>query len=313
MPPHRDNQGMTPHRKGILLALAAVLLWSTSAAGILWSSTRVGPWQFLAIACLIGGLAQVAFYRRRRYAWRQILLPPPRLWGLILLCFVAYMIVFTLGLVSAVSDTQRVGVALANYLWPTLTVVLAVLLVPGTKMHVRLAIGVGIALLGLAMANWGDIRRVLGNDASVPLTPYILGLAAAVTWAAYSAILSRWRASAAMLPTAPLAFLLTGLIAAAICTLTGSWRAVDLASWAGIAFVGLGPQGLGYLLWELALHKAPAGQLGLLGSLTPVLSTLWLLWLFRAGSGGQTTADIPVLLASAGLIGCAVLVGRSDR
>ena len=83
-----------------------------------------------------------------------------------------------------------------------------------------------------------------------------------------------------------------------------SWGAL-----AGIIFVGLGPEGAGYLMWELALHRAAASTLGLLGSATPVLSTLWLLAMFASTADGKTQPDMSKLLAGAFLIGVSVLIG----
>lgn len=303
---------MTIHQKGIMFGAGAVLFWSTSAAATILATQWMGPWQFMAIACLTGGLAQVVFYRRQKYAWGRIFRPPPRLWLPIGPCLVLYLIAITLALVLAVNPTQKIGVSLVNYLWPTLTVVFAVLLVPGAKMHPRLAGAVALALAGLVLANWHDIRGVLTNTSSVPLFPYLLALTAATSWGLYSATLSRWRSVATIHPTAPLGFILTGLIAAGVCTARGGWQPLGWPAIAVVLYAGLGPQGSGYLFWELALHRAPASELGLLGSAAPVLSTLWLVGLFHAGTSGKSNVHVGLLLIAAILIGSAVLIGRSN-
>lgn len=299
---------MTQVRTGILLGCCAILLWSTSSAGTLWTAKRIGAWQFLAMSCAIGGLSQLLFYWRKGFTMRQIFLPPARLWAMILLCFVLYMIVYTQALVLATSDTQKAGVSLANYLWPTLTVLFVVLLVPGTKLTARLILAVLISLAGLVLANWSDLRNLLSNQSDLSILPYLLGLLAAVSWSIYCALLARWSELARGHATALLGFLATAAIAAVVCTVRREWQ-WDPPSMIGVVFVGLGVEGLGYLLWERALHKAPASLLGLLGSATPVLSTFWLLALFAAQPTAGSKANVPVLVVSAAMIGCAVLLG----
>jgi hypothetical protein len=64
------------------------------------------------------------------------------------------------------------------------------------------------------------------------------------------------------------------------------------------------------MLWEMALHRAPATTLGLMGSATPVLSTICLMTLFAiAGTGHSDVGSHAVLLVSSVMIGSAVVLG----
>jgi hypothetical protein len=79
-----------------------------------------------------------------------------------------------------------------------------------------------------------------------------------------------------------------------------------------VILAAIGPLGGGYMLWELALHRAPGTLLGLLGSATPVLSTVCLMGMFAlTGSVRAGGARYAVLLAASVLIGAAVVLGRT--
>jgi drug/metabolite transporter (DMT)-like permease len=302
-------------RAGFVMGLGAIALWSTAAATTFWGGSTLGVWQFLALACGIGGVAQTASYLLLKKDIRSILVPPPRLWVVMLVGFVLYMLVYSQALVNSANKTQTVCVGLINHLWPTLTVVFAALLVPGTTMTFRLAIAILLSLAGLVLANWDEAMSLFGSAdptggaPRAPVGPYLLAGLAAVLWAGYSAFLARWRSWANRYATAPAGFLIVSAIAAAVCCWTGQWSPMGGGMWAVVCFGGLGPYGAGYMLWELALHRAPASVLGLLAGAIPVLSTLCLFLLFSFSGmtvPGQTR--YVTLLIAAGMVGSAVVV-----
>lgn len=298
------------------MGVAAIALWSTAVSTTFWGTNRMGVWQFLTLACGIGGILQIAAYRLMGRSVRSIFLPPPRLWLVTLLGFVLYLLVYSQALASSATQTQAVCVGLINHLWPTLTVLFSVLLVPGTVMTRRLGLACLMAMSGPVLADWGEVRNLFvagaadASAASVPVWPYLLAALAAVLWAGYSAYLARWRAWADRYATAPVGFLVTAILSGAACRLTGQWRQLDGQDWAMVCFAGLGPYAAGYMFWELALHRAPAKVLGLLAAVTPVLSTLCLFLLFSFSGmkvSGQT--QYPTVLAGAVLVGSAVVLG----
>jgi drug/metabolite transporter (DMT)-like permease len=71
-----------------------------------------------------------------------------------------------------------------------------------------------------------------------------------------------------------------------------------------IAVMGLGPLGAAFYLWDAALKRGDAAQIGLLSFLTPLLSTLLLLLL-----RGEAPS-LSVLLAAALILGAALLGRR---
>ncbi len=74
-----------------------------------------------------------------------------------------------------------------------------------------------------------------------------------------------------------------------------------------IVAMGLGPLGAAFYLWDAALKRGDARQIGVLSFLTPLLSTLALLWV----RGEPPSWSVGI---AAGLIvGAAVLGARAQR
>jgi drug/metabolite transporter (DMT)-like permease len=297
------------HRRqtaGMWMGAAAILFWATSTACVLWIGRQVGVWQYLAINGLIAAGGQVALYSLLGRSPQSLFVMPLRLWAAAVLGFVLYAVCFTLGMITAASNAQATGVSLMNYLWPVLTVLCCLFLVPGSRMNARLGVALAISFLGLAIANWDAISQARLHDATLP---YLLGGLAGCLWALYSALISRWRAWSQRYATAPSGFLMISMLGAAVCLAKGEWRAVDARTWMALLYSGLVPHAAGYMLWELALHRAPATKLGLMGAATPVLSTLGLFLLFAVtGHSGTLPAQWGILLTGATLIAAAVLV-----
>lgn len=288
------------------MGLAAVLIWATSASCALWIGRQVGVWQYLALGNLVGGVGQIVLYRMMGQEVRSLFILPWRLWAVAVLGFVIYSACYATGLISATSDTQAVGVGLMNHLWPVLTVVFAVFLVPGTRMSARLGLALALSFLGLIVASGHEIVQARLSGSSLP---YVLGGLAGICWGLYSALIARWRDWCHDYVTAPVGFLMVSAASIVICSVKGEWQPVDMRTWLAILFLGLGPNAAGYMLWEKALHRAPATTLGLLASATPLLSTLCLLGLFAVT--GQSHSLPPrwgSLLLGAVLITAAVLL-----
>lgn len=293
-------------RAGLWLGGGAVLCWSFASALIFLGARDLGPWAFVALASLLGGTVQLFAWRWHRGGFRTALRLPWRLWAVSVPCFVAYGLVWPAALASA-TPREVYGVNLINYLWPVLTVLLGSWWVPGARLTPRTLGASGLALAGLACANLAHLQALLapagpaGATAPLRLLPYGLAGAAALSWAVYSASLARWRYWAGGYATSPLGFLFTGLVAAGVSA--GSDTSVADASarglWLTLAY-GVGPLAAGYLLWEIALGRTRIEALGLLGTVTPVLSTLVLCVVLQTWPGLEVVAG--AVLVSAGVL-----------
>ena len=81
-------------------------------------------------------------------------------------------------------------------------------------------------------------------------------------------------------------------------------------TWTVVLFTSLGPWAAAYMLWEMALHRVSSVTLGLMGAVTPVLSTLNLIGLFAMTAPGRVSeSQVLALLTAALMIGVAVVVG----
>lgn len=103
---------------------------------------------------------------------------------------------FVLAIFTSSGGAQTLEVGMVNYLWPSLTILFAVLF-NGVRARWWLWLGVTVAIVG--------IMRILGGDAGLswngfcerftqnPIS-YVLALAAAVTWAGFSSMTKAWGA-----------------------------------------------------------------------------------------------------------------------
>ena len=80
--------------------------------------------------------------------------------------------------------------------------------------------------------------------------------------------------------------------------------ALSARDWSLIALLGLGPLGGAFFLWDAALKRGDARQIGVLSFLTPLLSTLVLLAIQRE------MPNASVALAATMIVGAAVIATR---
>lgn len=247
-----------------LLALGAIVVWASLAAlGV--SLTHVPPFLLTGLALLVGSLIALPL---SRFDFRQWRVPASTLaigvYGLFGYHFLLFM---------AFQNAPPVQANLVNYLWPLGIVVMAPLFLPGvslTKRHVF------AALLGFG----GAALAIVGGKPGAPGAPlwawgYIPALMSAFIWSSYSLLTKRVKP----FPTAAIGgFAFVSGILALLCH---AWlepatplSARDLTL---IAFMGLGPLGGAFFLWDAALKRGDARQIGVLSFLTPLLSTLVLL------------------------------------
>jgi drug/metabolite transporter (DMT)-like permease len=291
------------------MGAGAVLLWSVSSTCIVFMGNRLGIWQFLAITSSLGGLLQIAGYLAMGRSLRSVLFPPPKLWLAMIFGFVMYLLLYTSGLVTASTEAQAVGVSLMNYLWPALAILFTTGLVPGERMHARLVISIVLSLASVLLANGRDIAL---PGSGVSIWPYFMGGAAAASWAVYCALTSRWRRWAKDYAAAPMGFLMVGAVAAGVCLWRREWTPMDGRAWGLALLTASGPWAGGYMLWEMALHRASGITLALLGSATPILSTAWMIGLFAVTSAVPISGTrVAILLTASVMIAVAVAFGRT--
>lgn len=279
--------------------LGAILLWSATFAFARSLSEQVGPLTGGAAAYLIGGcfcLARLAWSRKG--ITELLKLPRLYLFGCGSL-FVFYTAAIYLAVGLARDREQLLEIALVNYLWPALTILLSLpllkkrgrfWLVPGTALAVT---GVFLVMTQGAHVSWMSFSEHLQSN---PVA-YALALAAAISWALYSNLTRRWSgpesngAVGLFIPA-------TGLILLALRLLTTeptgwSLRAVGEAS--ALAAVTT----LAYFLWDVSMRKGNLLLVVACSYFTPLLSTVVSCLYFKVSPGPRL------------LIGCLLLVSGS--
>ncbi len=276
-----------------LLALGAIALWASLAAlGVALS--HVPPFLLTGLSLLVGSLIALPLSRFDFHQWRvpagTLALGVVGLFGFHFLLFIA------------LRHAPPVQANLVNYLWPLGIVVMAPLFLPGVSLTAR---HIFAALLGFA----GAALAILGGSGGAGDTGwawgYIPALASAFIWASYSLMTKRVRA----FPTAAIGSfaLLSGVLSLLCHALLEPAVSLSTQDMLLIAVLGLGPLGGAFFLWDAALKRGDARQIGVLSFLTPLLSTLTLLWV----RGEMPSASIG--LAALMIVGAAVMATRPSR
>jgi len=276
-----------------LYALAAIILWGTLAPlGI--SLDHVPPFLLTGCGLLIGSLIGLVLSRFRVRAWKvpaaTLALGVYGLFGFHFLLFIA------------LRHAPPVQANLVNYLWPLGIVLMAPLFLPGIRLR---GLHVAAALLGFAGAALAILggKGISGTEQGWWAWGYVPALASAFIWASYSLLTQRVPA----FPSAAIGLfgLVSGLLSLLCHALLEAPATLLLPDWLLLIAMGLGPLGGAFYLWDAALKRGDARQIGVLSFLTPLLSTLGLLTL-----RGEWPS-LSVVLAAAMIIGAAVLGSRA--
>ena len=169
-------------KRATLIGLVAILLWSTMVGLIRSVSEGLGPVGGAAMIYTVSGLlclATVGFPDIKRFSKGYLIA------GSVL--FVSYEMCLALSLGFAATRSQAIEVGMVNYLWPSLTIVFAILF-NGQKSTLWVIPGLAISLLGVGWVLGGEnglhVHDIMLNIVSSPLS-YGLAFAGAFIWAAY--------------------------------------------------------------------------------------------------------------------------------
>jgi drug/metabolite transporter (DMT)-like permease len=249
--------------KSIIASLAAVFIWS-SMTTLRIQVISIPSFLVLGVAFLISGSISLVYHKAWHIPLMTLLIGSGGIFGYHFLYFMA----FTLA--------PAMEVNMINYLWPVLIVALTPLVLSGYKLHLRHLLGVGLGLLGAALiVTGGSFHPQVSYYQG-----YLLALGAAFTWALYSLLTKRLpifdssSVSAFTLISGILSlmfFFISGGSFAQFTQLTGR-------EWLFVMLIGIGPLGGAFFLWDYALKHGDPRTIGSLAFLTPLLSTLILIF-----------------------------------
>ncbi|WP_271460478.1 aromatic amino acid DMT transporter YddG [Pantoea leporis] len=174
-----------PQKKATLIGMLAILLWS-AIVGLIKNVSEgfgaVGGAALIYSASAVLLIFTVGLPKLRTFTRSYLII------GSVL--FVCYELCLSLSLGFTHSGRQAIEVGMVNYLWPSLTIVLAVI-VNRQKTHPLIVPGVLLAVAGICRVLGGDqgfsFSEIAHNVMDNPLS-YGLALSGAVIWAVYCVV-----------------------------------------------------------------------------------------------------------------------------
>lgn len=272
-----------------LLGILALLLWGSTIAFSRSLAERLGTLTGASyILLLAGGLSCTYLIITRQF--REIVrISRAYLFGCGTL-FIVYMASLYVAIGSASNRLQVLEVGLVNYLWPSLTLVMAVPILR-SRARATLMPGCLLAFGGvlLAAAQAGVSWQIFVVNLETNLLPYLLALVAAVCWALYSNLTRLW-ARETEIGAVPLFLLASGLVLAGLRLFfseTSQWSNQSVLE---LAYMAVFPTVLAYAFWDTAMRKGNMILVASLSYLTPLLSVIigstylgvetgWYLWI----------------------------------
>ncbi|MGF1698763.1 aromatic amino acid DMT transporter YddG [Photobacterium makurazakiensis] len=258
---------MLSTHKFTLAGCTAILLWSCIVAFIRNVTEQLGP---------IGGAAMI-YTVSSVFLALFIGLPNPKRFSLKYLLiggglFVAYEMCLSLALGMANSRHQAVEMGVINYLWPCLTVLLAVI-VSKKPVNPLLYPAMALSFFGVAWTVSGDeglsVALLAANVASNPVS-YSLAFVGAFLWAIYCNLTKRLAKGENGITW----FFIGTAIALWVKYLLSNEPPMAWTLQAGIdLMLAASVMGAGYALWNIAIIGGNMVMLATFSYFTPIFST----------------------------------------
>lgn len=244
------------------LGLGTVLTWASAFPAISFGLEHFSPGELsfarflVASACFLFLIA-AGFLR----------LPPLRLWPPVLLLgaigIAAYQLLLGYGMVSVAAGAASMLIALS----PAVTAVLASRRL-GEGLSRRLLLSLGVALAGALLVTLGAGEHIRFEPRALLILGAVFATSVYFVWQKpLLAHMSSLSFSALSILAGTVVLLPFGL------TLPGKLASAAPEQLFALVWLGVAPSFIGYVLWNLALARAPASRVALLLYVQPVIST----------------------------------------
>jgi len=283
-----------------LIGLTAVIFWSTNVGLMRSVSESFGAVAGAALIYSVASIILVFMIGMPKFST----IPKSYLWWGSLL-FVAYELCFALSIGYAQNSRQAIEVGMINYLWPTFTLLFAIIF-NNVKANILIIPGCIFALVGICWVLGGntgfDFFQILTNLKANPLS-YGLAFAAAILWAAYCSVTVKTSQGKNLVT---IFFVLTAVVL---------WIKYLLMSGSALNFtynntvtlvMAAGALGLGYGAWNIGIISGNMTLMAGASYFIPVLSALFaalilstsLSFIFWQGVAMVTAGVVLCLLAT---------------
>ena len=274
-------------RSATYYAFTSIVLWSFLAYfGVKLS--HLPPFLLVGIALCVCGLIGIVKLKEWRAPLKTYAVGIAGIFGYHFLYF------------NAFRYSPPVEVNLLNYLWPLLIVLLTPMYQRDHKLHSHHLIGAILGLIGAGLIISGG--RISLN--ATHFLGYISAAGAAFVWANYSLMTKR-------LPPFPTSVVAGFCFFSGLLSLTCHFvlspaneplvyiRSVD---WLHLLLLGAGPMGIAFFTWDASLKRGDPRIIGSLTYITPLLSTLVLVFIGHQNLTPITTIAM-ILIISGAVIG----------
>jgi len=273
--------------QGNFLALTAIVMWG--ALALLGKQTQaIAPFLLLAMCFFIAALIMPCI----RLFKGEPLLTRPRLTLRSASIGVGALLGFHACYFMALDYAPVIAVSLIGYLWP----MLLALLVASKGRKLQAFIGSCLGLLAVSMVlGWHNI-----SFESVYLKGYLLALACAVIWAAYS-----WYLSVAITHSNDMTWLCLSVSIGAL--LISYWSELwvvsfDFVTLISVILLGLGPVGGAFYVWERGLKLGNKSLISSLSFSTPLISACLLALFGQVAWSNNLMVSLLLIVAASVII-----------
>ncbi|MFR0675870.1 aromatic amino acid DMT transporter YddG [Enterobacterales bacterium AW_CKDN230030176-1A_HGKHYDSX7] len=253
-------------RGATVCGLVAIVMWSTAAGLIRSISETFGAIGGAALIYSLGAMLLIGLIGRPRVRGSSMFYLGAG-GGL----FVLYEVCMSLSLGYATSDQQAIEIGVVNYLWPSLTVVLAIIM-NAQRSSWLIVPGTGLAVFGILWVVCSDGMSMQALSASVMSNPLAFGLAlvCSFAFALYCNITRRYAGKSNQVV---LFFLFTAVVLWIKYALSVERLApFTLANSAELGLAVVAVAG-GYALWNTGITRGNLTLLATASYFAPVLSS----------------------------------------